>query len=105
MSKPLLVLLCLLFCLTTQQTLKPILLLPTETTQNVAVDYAFKFSTDTNIPHSGSIILTFPFEYDPRELIRYTGCFFVYGTANLQQMPCILNLRTFSISIGKIIAG
>lgn len=61
MSKALLIVLCLLFCFTTQQTLKPILLLPTETTQNVAVDYAFKFSTDTNVPHSGTIVLTFPF--------------------------------------------
>ena len=66
MSKAVIVLLCLLFCFTTQQTLKPLLLLPTETTQNVTVDYAFKFSTDTNVPQSASISLIFPFEYDPR---------------------------------------
>lgn len=66
MSKTFIILFCLLFCISIQQTLKPILLLPTETTQNVTVDYSFKFSIDTNVPHSGSIALTFPFEYDPR---------------------------------------
>ncbi len=83
MSKVHFLLLCLLFCLSRQQTLSPILLLPTETTQSVSVDYAFKFSTDTNIPNSGSIALTFPFEYDPRELIKYTGCYFSNGSAPL----------------------
>jgi len=61
MSKAVLLLLCLFFCLSRQQTLNPILLLPTETTQNVSVDYAFRFTTDTNVPHSASISLTFPF--------------------------------------------
>ncbi len=105
MSKVPLLLLCLLFCLARQQTLSPLLLLPTETTQNVSVDYAFKLYTDTNVPHSASIALTFPFEYDPRELIKYTGCYFSNGTAPLQQRPCSVSLRTFTVNVGQIQAG
>jgi hypothetical protein len=106
MSKAvLLILLCMMFCLSRQQTLSPLLLLPTETTQNVPVDYAFKFATDTNIPHSASISLTFPFEFDPRELIKYTGCFFSNGTSSLIQTTCSVSLRTFTVNVGIIQAG
>lgn len=105
MSKAVLLLLCLFFCLSRQQTLNPLLLLPTETTQNVSADYAFKFSTDTSISDSASIQLIFPFEYDPRQLIKYTGCYYSNGNGTLIQASCSVNLRTFIINVGQIQAG
>ncbi len=61
MSNKYLILLVFLICLSRSQILKPLMLLPTETTQNITADYAFIFETDTNIPHSGSISIIFPF--------------------------------------------
>jgi hypothetical protein len=105
MSNKYLILLILLISLSSQQTLTPIQLLPTVTTQNVAADYAFIFSTDTNIPHSASIQMTFPFEYDSRILNNFTGCYFAAGNSALQLGICTLNKRSFTIQVGQILIG
>jgi hypothetical protein len=105
MSNKYLILLVLLISLSSQQILSPIMLLPTETTQNVTADYAFSFYTDSNVPHSASIRIVFPFEYDARILTRHKGCYFSFGSDMLKESQCSLNRNTFTIKIESIVIG
>ena len=76
MAKPhlqLIILGVLILCALPQQ-IKPTLLLPVETTQNVTTSYSLGFSSDTSILHSARIRVTFPFEFDPRQLIFFEKC-------------------------------
>ena len=67
---------CLLFLLlmVNSQTITPSMLLPVETTKGIATEYSIGFETDTDVPHSAKIIVKFPFEFDPLDLIDNTGC-------------------------------
>ena len=69
-------LLALSFCIMILQgrILKPNMLLPVETTNNVRTEYSIGFYTDVSVPHSASILIKFPYEFDPRGLISYSGC-------------------------------
>ena len=54
--------------------INPTMLLPVETTNDVHTEYSIGFYTDVSVPHSASILIKFPYEFDPRGLIAHSGC-------------------------------
>jgi hypothetical protein len=98
-------LLMLLCFIAQQQLITPYSLLPVETTQNVTTSYSFLFSTDTNIPNSAFVRITFPYEFDPRALTLSNRARYSTNTSNLKIAPFKLVQRSFIIDIGSIQKG
>lgn len=46
--------------------------------------------------------MIFPFEFDPRALISYTGCKLQRSTGSLTTVPCTISNRTFTVDAGAI---
>lgn len=79
------------------------MLLPTYTTKGVDTDYAIGFTTDMAIDSEAYVKVSFPFEFDPRDLTYFTKC--LYTNSLLKQLiniPCVLNSRSFIVNLGTI---
>ena len=92
----------LLAGLASSQTITRNILLPIETTQGVRTEYSIKFATDTQVPHSAKVVIAFPFEFDPRNLIYNTGCKFKRGQGELASHDCSLSMRSFTLNVDYI---
>ena len=104
MIKPLLVVI-LLVVLAHQQTITPYYILPVQTTQNVITSYSFLFYTDTAIPNSAQVAVTFPFEFNAGALTQVSRVRFAAGNQALQNASWSLKIRTFTIQINQIAEG
>lgn len=104
MIKPLLVVI-LLVVFAHQQKITPYYILPVQTTQNVITSYSFLFYTDTAIPSSAQVSVTFPFEFNAGALTQVSRVRFAMGNQALQNASWSLNIRTFTIQINQIAEG
>ena len=92
-----------LLCILVQAQLNtPTLLLPIETTQGIRTEYSIGFNTDTAVPHSAKVRVTFPFEFNPSKLITHNGCRMKKANATIVDVPCTLSNRSFIIDTGTI---
>ena len=80
----------------------PTFLMPVETTENKTTSYSVVFNSDTTIPHSAKIRISFPFEFEPGKLINFGKCEFRRGNEKLAEIPCQLSIRSFTIVVNKI---
>ncbi len=80
--------------------------MPYDPTQGAVTNYAFYFSTDTDISDNAWVQVTFPTEFDSRTLVLFKSCLYkgptdtVYSTAE-----CTVSYNTFTIKAGSIVAG
>lgn len=82
--------------------IQPTLLLPIETTKGIQTEYSIGFTPESTVPHSAKINVIFPYEFDPRALISYTGCKVQRASASLATVPCTVSNRTFTLEVGTI---
>lgn len=57
---------------------------------------------ETTVPHSAKINVIFPFEFDPRALIAFSGCKVQRPSSALASVPCTVSNRTFTLDVGTI---
>ena len=104
MIKSLLVVI-LLFTLSSPQTITPYYVLPVQTTLNVNTSYSFLFNTDTDIASNAWVAITFPFEFSPNALTQVTSVRYLTTGTVLQNATFALNLYTFKVQINQIAIG
>ena len=57
------------------------------------------------MPHSAAIRITFPFEFDPRGLIKHQGCRLKRANQSIEDAQCSLSNRSFTVQVGHIDMG
>ena len=73
------------------QHIVPTMLLPMETTKDATTSYSIGLISDTTIPNFAFIRITFPYEFDPRELPNNPTCKMKKGSQDIQSITCTRN--------------